>query len=111
MRGADQGRTQAQCDRHLDRPKQLDEASLVGEGAGECAVRVKRRDGQVFVIQPDQPKRSPLDVPGIDTEMTTEEIVGIVREMRQRVGGEIVRRRSRPTGKQAPKSKRLRVPA
>lgn len=86
-------------------------ASLLERARREGAVRVKRRDGQVFVIQPDQPLRSPLDVPGIDTDITTEEIVGIVREMRQRVGGQITRRRSGPTGKRAPKSKRLRASA
>ena len=61
-------------------------ASLLDRARREGAVRVKRRDGQVFVIQPDRPQRSPLDVPGIETEMPTEEIVGIVREMRQRLG-------------------------
>lgn len=82
-------------------------ASLLERARREGAVRVKRRDGQVFVIQPDQPRRSPLDVPGIDTEITTEEIVDIVREMRQRVGGQITRRRSAPARKRSPKSKRL----
>jgi hypothetical protein len=36
----------------------------------------------------DKPKgsqRSPLDVKGIDSELSTEEIVEIVREMRERV--------------------------
>lgn len=86
-------------------------ASVLERARQEGAVRVKRRDGQVFLIQPDRPRRSPLDVPGIDTEMTTEEIVGIVREMRQRVGGQIARRQSGPAGKRAPKSKRLRASA
>lgn len=86
-------------------------ASLLEQARREGGVRVKRRDGQVFVIQPDRPRRSPLDVPGIDTEIATEEIVGIIREMRQRVGGQITRRRSGPVGKRAPKSKRLRAPA
>jgi hypothetical protein len=81
-------------------------ASMLEQARREGAVRVKRRDGQVFVIQPDRPRRSPLDVPGIDTEIATEEIVGIVREMRQRVGGQLTRRRSGPAGKRAAKSKR-----
>lgn len=86
-------------------------ASLLERARREGAVRVKRRDGQVFVIQPDRPQRSPLDVSGIDTEIATEEIVDIVREMRQRVGDEITGRRSRSGGKRERKSKRLRVPA
>lgn len=71
-------------------------ASLLAQARREGAVRVKRRDGQVFVIQPDRPRRSPLAVPGIDTEIGTEEIVDIVREMCPRVGGQLTRRRSGP---------------
>lgn len=81
-------------------------ASLLEQARREGGVRVKRRDGQVFVIQPDRPRRSPLDVPGIDTEIATEEIVGIVREMRQRIGSQITRRRSGPAGKRVAKSTR-----
>lgn len=80
-------------------------ASLLERARREGAVRVKRRDGQVFLIQPDRPLRSPLDVPGIDTEIPTEEIVGIVREMRQRVGDKITRRRGGTTAKRAAGSK------
>lgn len=81
-------------------------ASLLEQARRDGAVRVKRRDGQVFVIQHDRPRRSPLDVPGIDTKIATEEIVGIVREMRQRVGGQLTRRRSGPAGKRAVKPTR-----
>jgi len=38
----------------------------------------------VFLIQPERSARSPFDVPGIDTNVSAEEIVDIVREMRQR---------------------------
>lgn len=62
-------------------------ASLLERAKLEGAVRVKRRDGQVFLIQPERKRRSPLDVEGIDVNVSTDEIVGIVREMRQRVGG------------------------
>ena len=59
-------------------------ASVLERARREGAVRVKRRDGQVFVIQPESPRRSPLDVPGIESDLSCEEIVRIVREMRQR---------------------------
>jgi hypothetical protein len=36
-------------------------------------------------LRPDRPSRSPLDVPVIDTDFSTQEIVDIVREMRERV--------------------------
>jgi hypothetical protein len=82
-------------------------ASLLERARREGAVRVKRRDGQVFLIQPERPRRSPLDVPAVDTEISTEEIVGIVREMRQRASvGQLTRRRSGPASKRAAKSKR-----
>lgn len=82
-------------------------ASLLERARRDGAVRVKRRDGQVFLIQPEQPRRSPLDVPAVDTEISTEEVVGVVREMRQRAGiGQLTRRWSGPAGKRAPKSKR-----
>jgi hypothetical protein len=35
-------------------------------------------------IPPGRSARSPFDVPGIDTNVSVEEIVDIVREMRQR---------------------------
>lgn len=81
-------------------------ASLLERARREGAVRVKRRDGQVFLIQPDRPVRSPLDVPGIDTEISTEEIVGIIRDMRQRVGGQITKRSRGPAAKRAAGSRR-----
>ena len=31
----------------------------------EGAVRIRRRDGSVFVLRPDVPRESPLDVPGL----------------------------------------------
>jgi antitoxin Phd len=59
-------------------------AALLERARREGGVRVKRRDGQVFLIQPERSARSPFDVPGIDTNVSAEEIVDIVREMRQR---------------------------
>jgi hypothetical protein len=59
-------------------------AALLERARREGAVRVKRRDGQVFLIQPERSQRSPLDVAGVDSDLSGEEIVDIVREMRQR---------------------------
>jgi len=81
-------------------------ASLLERARREGAVRVKRRDGQVFLIRPDRPLRSPLDVPGIDTKIPTEEIVDIVREMRQRVGSQVAKRWSGSAEKRVAKSRR-----
>jgi hypothetical protein len=58
-------------------------AAILERARREGAVRVRRRDGQVFIIQPDRPRRSPLDVAGIRSDLSRKEIVDIVREMRQ----------------------------
>ncbi len=58
-------------------------ASLLDKAAAEGEVRIKRRDGQVFVIRPEKTKGSPLDVDGIDLEMTAEEIVAFIAEGRR----------------------------
>ena len=45
---------------------------------------IKRRDGSLFVIKPVSKPSSPLDVEGVDLGLSAEEIVGIVREGRER---------------------------
>jgi hypothetical protein len=57
-------------------------AAILERARREGAVRVRRRDGQVFIIQPDRPRRSPLEVAGIHTDLSRKEIVDIVRKMR-----------------------------
>lgn len=59
-------------------------ASLLDRATEEGEVRIKRRDGQIFVIKPDEGKSSPLDVEGVDLGVTSEEIVKIVQEGRRR---------------------------
>jgi hypothetical protein len=49
----------------------------------EGAVRIRRRDGRTFVIQPERSKKSSLDVAGVDLDVTTAEIVGFIRESRR----------------------------
>ena len=48
-------------------------------------VRIKRDNGQVFVLTPEKRKRSALDVAGIDLGVSTKEIVEFVREGRERL--------------------------
>ncbi len=48
-------------------------------------VRIKRTDGQVFILKPERVKRSALDVAGIDLGVSTKEIVEFVREGRERL--------------------------
>lgn len=63
-------------------------ATLLDRAAREGEVRVRRRDGRVFVIRPETSGRSPLDVPGIHLELSAEEIVQFVREGRRGAGEE-----------------------
>ena len=58
-------------------------ASLLDKAAAEGEVRIKRRDGQVFVIRPEVSTKSPLDVEGIDLDMTAEEIAAFIAEGRR----------------------------
>jgi len=50
--------------------------------AGEA--HVKRPNGEMFVIKPQKRQSSPLDVPGIQTGLSADEIVGFIRECRER---------------------------
>jgi PHD/YefM family antitoxin component YafN of YafNO toxin-antitoxin module len=61
-------------------------ASLLEEARKEGAVRIRRRDGQSFVLTPESSSESPLDVEGVDLRMTRSEIVGFVRESRREYG-------------------------
>jgi PHD/YefM family antitoxin component YafN of YafNO toxin-antitoxin module len=59
-------------------------ASLLEQARSEGEVRIKRRDGQEFVIKPVRAKGSPFDIKGVDLDLSAEEIVAAVREGRDR---------------------------
>ena len=67
-------------------------ATLLEQAVTSGEVKIRRRDGQVFVIRPETPSVSPLDVEGMELKVTTEEIVQIVREGRQKYGLEVAYR-------------------
>ncbi len=56
----------------------LDEVETYGE------IRILRRDGRTFIIRPECTNRSPLDVPAVPTNITKEEIISTIREIRER---------------------------
>lgn len=58
-------------------------ASVLDKASEEGEVRVKRRDGQVFVIRPERVTTSPLDVEGIDLNISTDEILQFIAESRR----------------------------
>ena len=58
-------------------------ASLLEQAIKEGEVKIKRKDGQTFVIRPETRVGSPLDVEGIDLGITTAEIVQFIHEGRR----------------------------
>lgn len=60
-------------------------ATLLEKAAQEGQVRVKRRDGRVFVIRPEPCADSPFDIPGLDLGLNTAEILEVIREGRRPV--------------------------
>ena len=61
-------------------------ASLLETANAEGEVRIKRRNGDEFVVRPSQSSGSPLDVEGVNLGLTAGEIVKAVREGRERSG-------------------------
>ena len=58
-------------------------ASLLEQAAKCGEVRIKRRDGQVFVIKPQTRKGSPLDVDGVKLNLSRDEILQSIEEGRR----------------------------
>ena len=59
-------------------------ASLLDTAENDGAVLIRRRNGQRFVLRPEDSMVSPLDVEGVDLDVTTREIVDLIREGRER---------------------------
>jgi hypothetical protein len=58
-------------------------AKLLDQASREGTVRVRRRDGRTFIIQPEPSVKSPLEVEGVDLGITIAEIVDFIRESRR----------------------------
>jgi antitoxin (DNA-binding transcriptional repressor) of toxin-antitoxin stability system len=58
-------------------------ASLLEQAAKYGEVRIKRRDGQVFVIKPQKRAGSPLAVDGIKLNLSRQEILEGIEEGRR----------------------------
>ena len=59
-------------------------SSLLEQARREGAVRIRRRDGQVFVLRPEQQTGSPLNVPSLKLRIPRAELLAAVREGRRR---------------------------
>ena len=58
-------------------------ADVLRHAQREGQAQIRRRDGQLFLVQPAHRTGSPLDVPGVETELTAREVVALVRESRR----------------------------
>ncbi len=56
----------------------LDNAKKEGE------ILIKRKDGSSFLVRPVNSVKSPLDVAGVNVQLSSEEIVSSIREIRER---------------------------
>lgn len=61
-------------------------AALLEKAIREGEVKIRRRDGTIFVLRPEQGSGSPLDIPGVDLGISTKEILSTIREVRQGKG-------------------------
>jgi hypothetical protein len=59
-------------------------ASLLDQAAREGEVRIRRKDGQIFVIKVQPKTESPLEVEGIDLGISTQEILDAIEEGRKK---------------------------
>jgi PHD/YefM family antitoxin component YafN of YafNO toxin-antitoxin module len=60
-------------------------ATVLDKAYREGAVRIKRRDGKVFVVRPEQKTRSAMDVHGINLKIDRDEIIEFILAGRRKV--------------------------
>lgn len=59
-------------------------ATVLEQAESTGKVLIRRKDGRTFALIPEQTAPSPLDVPFIKANVTTKEIVDIIRKGRER---------------------------
>lgn len=59
-------------------------SSVLEQARDQGEVLIKRKDGSLFVVKPVSSRRSPLDVSGVNINLNADEIVDIIREVRER---------------------------
>jgi antitoxin Phd len=60
-------------------------SALLERAREQGEVRIKRANGEVFILKPETKERSAFEVEGIDLGISTKEIVEVVREGRERL--------------------------
>lgn len=59
-------------------------AKVLEVASTEGKVLIRRRDGSLFSLVPEKKSTSPFDVPGINTDVSTQQIVDTLRAERSR---------------------------
>jgi hypothetical protein len=59
-------------------------AALLEEARRNGCVRIRRRDGESFVLRPERPVRSPFDIQGADLGLGRKQIVRAIRDRRRK---------------------------
>lgn len=59
-------------------------AKLLDQAEDTGKVLIRRKDGRTFAMIPEKAVSSPLDVPTIKANVTTRQLVDIIREGRER---------------------------
>jgi hypothetical protein len=59
-------------------------AAVLEKAKKEGKVLIKKRDGSSFILSPLPTSESPLNVKGINTNISSDEILDIIKEVRKR---------------------------
>ena len=59
-------------------------ASVLDQARKKGEIYIKRKDGSLFILKPFTKSGSPLDVSGVDINISKEEISEYLREIRKR---------------------------
>ena len=59
-------------------------SSVLEDAETNGKVLIRRKDGRTFALTPESAKESPLDVPPVPIDITTKELVDLVRKERRR---------------------------
>ncbi|MGA2796300.1 MAG: hypothetical protein ABSE63_01845 [Thermoguttaceae bacterium] len=57
--------------------------SVLREASKEGAAGIRKKDGQTFIVRPENVPDSPLNVEGVKLPISTDEIVGFIHEARK----------------------------
>jgi len=62
-------------------------SNVLKKAESDGKVLIRRKDGKTYALVPEPPTTSPLDVPSIEADISTQEIVTLVRQERGRIRG------------------------